>query len=285
MREPLVDPKLWPVLLTPEVWRAVSSVCPPEAAPVAAPRHEAWMAEHSHSHPHREMLFVLQGTGHLGHCGQVYPLAPGTVFLFEPGEPHDLEWPPWAPDADHLWFGFMGDYCFARVLTVRAGVLGRASDLSELLTPGETGLAGYRLPPPEQAQDYPPAWRRLALLSMLGSLVSLLVKRSYDREADDASTFQARVIRTVQDHIAETAGREASLDSLARLAGYSKYHFLRLFKAHTGLTVHQYVDECRWRRTALMLEQGWHHRDIAEALGFSCLAAFSRWLRQRRSRL
>jgi AraC-like DNA-binding protein len=281
MRPPLLDPEVWPVLLEPTAWKVVSSACPPEATPAAAPGHREWMATHSHAHPYRELLLVLRGTGFMGHCGEVYPLAPGLVFVFEPGEAHDLEWPPWAPDADHLWFGFMGDNCFARVLTVRGGRLSRASDLGALLTPGQTGV---RLPPLEEARRYPPGWRRLQLLVGLGSLISLLVKRGYDEEGDEAAPFQERVIQTVREHIAQTAGREADLGSLARLAGYSKFHFLRLFKAHTGCTVHQYVDQCRWARAQELLGQRRRQADIAADLGFSGPAAFSRWRKQHEAR-
>ena len=74
-------------------------------------------------------------------------------------------------------------------------------------------------------------------------------------------------------------GRGVTLDMLARISGYSKFHFLRLFQRCTGQTVHTYIDHCRRQRVEAMLQQGCAKKEIAAALGFSCPAAFSRWLK------
>ena len=45
----------------------------------------------------------------------------------------------------------------------------------------------------------------------------------------------------VVEYIHEHLDTEISLDMLSQAAMVSKYHFLRLFKSHTGLTPHQYI--------------------------------------------
>jgi AraC-like DNA-binding protein len=70
--------------------------------------------------------------------------------------------------------------------------------------------------------------------------------------------FQHRVIETIKRHVAEMAGRDVSLAEAARLAGYSKFHFLRLFKQETGMTFHDYVNECRRKTAAALLREGRH---------------------------
>jgi AraC-like DNA-binding protein len=89
------------------------------------------------------------------------------------------------------------------------------------------------------------------------------------------------IIATVRAHLEETAGRGDTVESLARLAGYSKYHFLRLFKQHTGHTIHAYVDICRHAKMSTLEDQGLTRRRIAEELGFSSASAFLRWRRLR----
>lgn len=48
-------------------------------------------------------------------------------------------------------------------------------------------------------------------------------------------------VSMVVEYIHAHVGGEISLEDLSKVAGLSKYHFLRLFKTHTGLTPHQYI--------------------------------------------
>ncbi len=80
----------------------------------------------------------------------------------------------------------------------------------------------------------------------------------------------------------ETAGVALSLDDLALAAGMSRYHFHRLFKAHTGVTPHAYVKAHRMLRAREEMLNG---PTITEAIynaGFSSsgpfYAAASDWL-------
>jgi AraC-like DNA-binding protein len=64
---------------------------------------------------------------------------------------------------------------------------------------------------------------------------------------------------------------------LAEMSGYSKFHFLRIFRTHTGMYLHDYINFCRLERVARMQKNGCYKKEIASALGFSSLSAFSRW--------
>jgi len=61
------------------------------------------------------------------------------------------------------------------------------------------------------------------------------------------------------------------------MADYSKFHFLRLFRCHSGQTVQEYIDECLRQKVRRLLAQGRTHKSIGETLGFSNPASFSRW--------
>jgi AraC family transcriptional regulator len=50
-----------------------------------------------------------------------------------------------------------------------------------------------------------------------------------------------RILRRIRDRIEAELDTELSLASLAKESGYSRAHFLRMFRAATGLTPHQYV--------------------------------------------
>jgi len=67
-----------------------------------------------------------------------------------------------------------------------------------------------------------------------------------------------------------------SLDSLARHAGMSPYHFLRVFNAVSGLTPHQYVRRARLRRAAVrLLVEPTRVIDIALDSGFRDVSNFN----------
>jgi AraC-like DNA-binding protein len=64
------------------------------------------------------------------------------------------------------------------------------------------------------------------------------------------------------------------------MAGYSKFHFLRIFRRHTGRSPHAYVDECRREAWLTMSASGMRVAAMAESLGFSHSSAFGRWLKR-----
>jgi AraC family transcriptional regulator len=277
---PLLSPAALNLLLAPECWRLISHAAGTGVAPVSDPRHLAWMAGNTHAHPYREVLFVLGGEGSHGYRGEVYSLGPGVVFVFGSGEPHDSMWPDFAPAADHLWIGILGDHFIARALSVREGRLAPGG-WQEVLSASEAGLAGeaaFACPPLG-----PPALRQARLRGALELLLGALAARCYDTARAPRPPEHEGVMRALAGHIQETAGAGLTMDTLARLSGYSKFHFQRLFRQSLGLTVHAYVDVCRLERARQLQAAGQTQAQVAQALGFSCPAAFSRWYRPYRT--
>ncbi len=59
-----------------------------------------------------------------------------------------------------------------------------------------------------------------------------------------------------------------SLERLARRSGYSRFHFLRMFKEHTGLTPRSYAEGVRARRLQAALQGGARVVDAVAEAGF-----------------
>ena len=79
-----------------------------------------------------------------------------------------------------------------------------------------------------------------------------------------------RILRRVRDRIEAELDAELSLASLANESGYSREHFLRMFRTATGLTPHQYVLERRLSAAQQLLRQSKMLLvDIALQCGFS----------------
>lgn len=278
----LFTPQMLQVALAPEKWRLVGSGLPPEMPVVRDDAHREWMAGNSHSHAHREVLLILSGEPHFGLGRCIYASAPGTVFVLDAFESHDLEWPPWTPDSDHLWIGIIGREVGGRVLSIREGLL--TAQGTEHLLLQETEVADSSALTDGTGRHALPALVRARLLVTLAGIVTSLAERGFEPVEPGVGDVQRRTIRAVRRYIEETAGRGVTLDGLAKFSGYSKYHLLRLFQRHMGLTIHQYVDQCRLRRVRELRGEGATDARIGRELGFSSAPSFSRWLKQRGER-
>lgn len=95
------------------------------------------------------------------------------------------------------------------------------------------------------------------------------------------SEYQHR-INKVQDYIEAHAFESFTLEELAQIAGFSKYHFHRIFKAMTHESLSQYVHRFKLEKSALLLGQrdDMSITDIAYHLGFTDSAVFSRSFKQ-----
>ena len=90
---------------------------------------------------------------------------------------------------------------------------------------------------------------------------------------------EARVTRLVRA-IERQPGAALTIESLAREAGLSPYHFLRTFERLTGVTPHQFVLRTRLREAALRLAQEpGRVLDIALDCGFGDVSNFNRAFR------
>ena len=90
------------------------------------------------------------------------------------------------------------------------------------------------------------------------------------RRCDPDGTRAALAREVVADACAMIDAAETipSLDTLAKRAGYSRFHFLRLFRDHTGLTPRSYAEGVRARRLAAALATGARVADAIAEAGF-----------------
>lgn len=90
-----------------------------------------------------------------------------------------------------------------------------------------------------------------------------------------------RGIGLVRDFVEDNLADEISLDDMAGVAGLSRYHFLRVFKAATGMTPNRYVLARRADRAKAMLrDTRLPLSEIAVATGFKSAPRFVRSFRE-----
>jgi len=138
--------------------------------------------------------------------------------------------------------------------------------LSPLVARAGAGVIGAGVP-----------WEELAVSLAAGTVKAAAgIPWNDDKFPPSAEARVARVVRTIDGDpsVPLTLGR------LARRAGLSPYHFLRVFERVTGITPHQYVRRARLREAGMRLvaEPG---RVLALALdsGFGDVSNFNRAFR------
>jgi len=83
-------------------------------------------------------------------------------------------------------------------------------------------------------------------------------------------------IQGTLSYINEHLSEELSVDALAERVYLSRYHFMRLFKAQTGSTVHAYIRQKRLLAAARLIREGTAASKAALDAGFGDYSAFHR---------
>jgi AraC family transcriptional regulator len=103
----------------------------------------------------------------------------------------------------------------------------------------------------------------------------------YSRQKFLRQEYTARVNRVI-DHIEANIDQDLYLAALADIAGFSPFHFHRIFSSLTGETLNGFVQRVRVEKAASMLVQN-HQKSItiiALECGFSGASAFAREFRK-----
>jgi AraC-like DNA-binding protein len=76
-------------------------------------------------------------------------------------------------------------------------------------------------------------------------------------------------VRRVRDYLRARVSKPVSIDTLARIAGLSKYYLLRQFEREFGMSPHSYQMELRLARARTLLSRGATPSFAAYAAGFA----------------
>lgn len=96
------------------------------------------------------------------------------------------------------------------------------------------------------------------------------------------SDSYARRVHRVMDHVRNHLDADLSLETLARIAHFSPFHFHRVFKAQTGQTLTAFTQRARLERAAYLMKSSPERPlgSIALELGFSAQSDFTRVFRR-----
>ena len=236
-----------------------------------------------HAHATWSIGAVDGGSSVLTRNRQQRRLGPGDVVLIAPDEVHCCN-----PEDDGRWSYQM---LYLESAWLHA-VVGESTDKS-------TGACGTGVAIAEPLRDVlaPRLHARLTRLNALlfsdaalpdkeAALVlfagDVFVRRgSSVRQPALTDPVQRDRLRRVYEAIAERCSETLRLDELAALAGMSRYHLLRAFRAVYGLTPHAWQVDRRIARARRLLGQGMSLAETALVLGFADQSHFQRAFKQR----
>ena len=98
--------------------------------------------------------------------------------------------------------------------------------------------------------------------------------KKYLADVEEDSPYP--LVRQISNYIDRHLTDDLSLETLGSYVHMSKYHFLRSFKALTGLTVHQFILQKRLIRACDLLRQGGTPGEAGLQCGFSDYSSFFR---------
>jgi len=150
----------------------------------------------------------------------------------------------------------------------------------------------------------PPRSRQIAEISFLDTLIQRVVRAHTDESPEEAEEWlraallevarhdravfsgvalrQVRLIDTLCTRIEADPGAWRSLDTLAEQAGYSKDHFIRLFRKHRGVTPGEYIIRSRIESArSLLVFSEQTVTQIAEQLGYPDVYSFCKQFKAR----
>ncbi|SEQ94112.1 transcriptional regulator, AraC family [Faunimonas pinastri] len=223
-----------------------------------------WSGRKRGETPFTVLQHTLSGRGHLTYDRRLHRIEAGDTMLVM--IPHDHRY--WLAEGDHwefFWISMYGQEALRlqkTILDVRGPVFRLSEEAIGLLAASCHGLlerAGQDLP------ERPGTASSLAYQALMALYDDLLAPHSDSAGGEDAGTLDA-----IRGYVREHLDQPLDVEALARLAGFSRAHFTRIFTAAEGIPPAEYVLNERMRRAARLLESGdLPVKAISIACGFS----------------
>jgi AraC-like DNA-binding protein len=121
---------------------------------------------------------------------------------------------------------------------------------------------------------------KLAAAEMLTFGVTALFSRHGNRRVRMTTTPHPEAVKRAVSYIHAEAAEPVTLDAIAQIAAVGRFHLIRLFQRHLGLSPHAYVTQVRIDRGKILLRAGEPVAKVALDVGFADQAHFTKRFKQ-----
>jgi AraC family transcriptional regulator len=131
-----------------------------------------------------------------------------------------------------------------------------------------------------------PASEEGLLVEGVATMLAAHLVCNYDTRSrssyDPARRLDPAALRLVAEYMHDHIDQHIALDELSNIAGVSRFQFIRLFRASTGLTPMKYLESCRIELARkLIRESNRSMPEIALTVGFADQSYFVKRFRHR----
>jgi len=216
--------------------------------------------------------YTLKGRGELKFKDKVYAVKPGEAMLLTVPEDHYYYFPE---DSDSWEFVFITIYGretmrLFRQLRKQTGVIAKFDKDSVPVQ------KAFSICQKSEKNEIDNQYAASALA--YDFLMSLI---DYVRPAGQGESGPPKFINRVHEYCLVNIDKPVSVNDMAKCAGYSRYHFTRLFKEHMGSSPQYFMNELRIRMAVRLLQtEQLSVKEIAQRCGFEDVSYFCKIFRK-----
>ncbi len=270
MENKIFDRQTVELLLSPEKWQFITSRTQNsilEQEPVNSQEKEL------DSHPMREILMAVSGKYTYAYNYKYYDCPPGTIFLIDSNMSHENYYTSDAIGLFHIWI-----YSGLKKTVIRCTRINQKK--FEIFAWTATSVTSEihlnRLW--DEYNDAETSFAQFCCLQKMRMALGIIFCRLLENPTySNNQDYHQSIVDLTKDRIQKDFREGINIDQLARVAGYSRYHFVRIFKQYANCTVQEYIDSCRIDEMERLQQQNYSQKEIARELGFASPSAFSIW--------
>lgn len=234
-----------------------------------------------HWHTAMEVIIPIENSYDVSVCSNDYHLLPQEILIIPPGEIHSL----YAPDMG-LRYIYLIDISFLSKIKGFVSIQALLSKPIHITRDGYTKIHKNILNQFLEIEAEYSADRDYCEMTIYSILLKIFADLGYNRTHNSELFPNTRIykkkeyiqkLNTVLDFIDVNYTESLNLADMADMAGFSKYHFSRLFTKYTG---HSFCDYINLRRIkaaeSLLSNDDLSITEIAMQSGFSSIATFNR---------
>ncbi len=215
-------------------------------------------------HENVEILYFKEGAGKVRNGSEIYEVKGGDIAVVNTNCIHCVY-----TDTQLSYYYLITDKYFLLENDIDTGSIVFKSIVSDNKTAKlfENVISSY-----EKKEKFAVACIRASILELFVNLVLNYIddKKKSNRGAN------SHMIAALE-YIELNLGKTLTVDKIASAAGYSKYHFIRVFKQTTGYTVFTFINMRRCEFARVLLERGENSiSEIGEKCGFTDISHFSK---------
>lgn len=231
-------------------------------------------------HNHRELFLVLSGSLVFFLAGRTFEAVPGDILYTDSWELHAARLAEGTPSAYVAVFHFNATpWVCVNLMTASSGNDAIILDTHHFLGPDAAVFFSRRVR--EAAKRvFAHRFEEFALPAvdaLVRDYRRALALRALMRERAASDPVWRAAVR-----IRDAAGRGCTANAFAREAGMPMSAFAAAFAERTGMTVRLAIERARFDLCRIARVNGHSQKEIADALGFSAVSHFNRWMRHAR---